>query len=456
MIVMLCCSLLSASTNAASRSVSDVFEADYKNQLVLEVEAAMALAQAAEGIIPQSAANEIAAKADTRFANLQDIAAEYKLVEHRMVALLNVWGRSLEGDAAQYLHFGATTVDIYDTVKVLQLRQVIERLLVRLDDLEVTMLAMAEAHKDTVMVGRTLGQHALPITFGKKVSTWLAENRRNMERLKAVKARLDRSAILKGAVGSYLGLGDSAIEIEQTFATELGLASPYIADWHGVRDVFGEYALVLSLISKSWGRIGNELFLLQMTDIGETVEVRVSTAVGSSTMPHKNNPGKSEALVHYARSIPRLAEVILDDVGNYFERDNTSRPNRVLEDISIEADAMLRTANRLLKSLQVNEETMALNLQKTNQLIMSQRVAFALADQIGKQVANDKMHAIAKSALENHQTLRRAFEASELAPLLSKAELDRLLDVTTYTGLASEQTTIVVNQIKHQRELEGH
>jgi len=342
-------------------TVPGIFEPDYKNQLVLEVEAALATAQAEFNIIPATAAKEITAKANTQYATLEDIAAENDIVQHRMVALLNVWGRSLDGDAAQYLHFGATTVDIYDTVKVLQLRLVCERLLERL----------------------------------------------------------------------------------------------YVADWHGVRDVFAEYAQVLALISKSWGRIGTELFLLQTTDIAETVEARSSTAVGSSTMPHKNNPSKSEALIHYSRTIPRLAEVVLDDVENYFERDNTSRPNRVLDEISIEADGMLRTANGLLKSLRINSDVMLVNLQKTKGLIMSQRVAFALADQIGKKTANDKMHEVAKQALQQNLSLREAFEASELASLLSSEDLDQLLDVTTYTGLASQQTSAVIEEIKNLRKAEG-
>ena len=102
------------------------------------------------------------------------------------------------------------------------------------------------------MVGRTIGQHALPMTFGKKTSTWLAENRRNIERLKTVEIKINQSVILKGAVGTYLGLGEMAIETEELMAKELGLSKPYIADWHGIRDVFEEYALTLALISKSF------------------------------------------------------------------------------------------------------------------------------------------------------------------------------------------------------------
>ncbi|MFT4796726.1 MAG: adenylosuccinate lyase [Candidatus Azotimanducaceae bacterium] len=435
--------------------MASLFETDYRNQQVLEVEAAMAIAQAEFGIIPSKAAQEIKRKADIRYAPADAISAEYKVVQHRMVALLNVWGASMEGDAAQYLHYGATTVDIYGTVLVLQLRAATNLLLTRLYALEAAMLRQADAHQNTVMIGRTLGQHALPITFGKKVSVWLGENRRNIERLKRVQTDLDRSGILKGAVGSYLGLGDKAVEVEQAFAQQLGLAVPYASDWHGTRDVFADYSLVLALISKSLGRVGNELFLLQMTDINETVEYRINTAVGSSTMPHKNNPSKSEALMQHSRSIPRLAEVILDDVQNYFERDNTSRPNRVLADISIESDQMLRTGTLLIQQLIVNEDVMLANIDKTRGLMLSQRLAFALAPDLGKQEANDRMHDVAKRALARQETLREAFLASDLAPLINEAQLDALLEPTTYVGLAAKQTEIVIDQIRAQRRKEG-
>lgn len=447
--------LLLFSSAASAASMKSVFAVDNRNQLVLQVEAAMATAQAEHGIIPEAAAAEIQRKADIRYAPAEDIAAEYEVVQHRMVALLNVWGRALEGDAAQYLHFGATTVDIYDTVMVLQLLQATELLLGRMFDLEAALLILAERHKGTVMMGRTLGQHALPITFGKKVSVWLGENRRHIERLRRVQQDLKRSAILKGAVGSYLGLGEKAIEVEASFAAALGLDAPYLADWHGTRDVFANYAQVLALAAMSNGRIGRELFLLQMTDINETVEVRAAAAVGSSTMPHKNNPRRTEALIQYSRAIPRLAEVVLDDVQNYFERDNTSRPNRVLEALSIEADAMYRTIIPLIQELRVNEAVMRENLDKTRGLMLSQRLTFALADQLGKTAANDKLHQIAKDAHTRGLTLRAAFAESDLAGLLDEAVLDDLLDPTTYIGLAEEQTEQVIRHIRERRAQEG-
>jgi adenylosuccinate lyase len=438
-------------SSVAKQSVSNVFAADNKTQIVLDIEAALARAQAQLDIIPQWAADELTNKANSELVTEEALAAEYKIVRHRMVALLNVWQRSIDKGAEQYMHFGATTVDIYDTTLVLQLVEASSKLLTDMRTLEQQLIELADKHKATVMIGRTLGQHALPITFGKKVSTWLGENRRNIERLKIVRSTLRRSAILKGAVGSYLGLGKDAIALEKAFSNELGIDVPYADDWHGSRDVFADYAATLAIISKSLARVGNELFLLQATDIAETEEVRVKTAVGSSTMPHKKNPSKSEALIFYGRSIPRKAEIVLDDMVNVFERDNTSRTNRVLADISIEAEKMLKAANGLIKSLKVNPHAMANNLNKTQGLIMAQRVTFALAAEIGKTQANDVMHKLAEQTLANKTTLRSTIEQSEYAQYFDSTTLDKLFDVQTYIGLAVEQTEAVIAYCKKQQ-----
>lgn len=441
---------------ATNQKMSEVFSASNKNQQVLNIEAAMARAQASLNIIPVEAAEELTAKADIIYIPEDALAKEYQKVKHRMVALLNVWQRSIQGNAAQYMHYGATTVDIYDTALVLQTRQAVRLMISRLRAIEDAMLTLAEKEANTLMIGRTLGQHALPITFGKKVSTWAAENRRNIERLKTVYVKLERSAILKGAVGSYLGLGDRGIELERRFSEELGLSStPYADDWHASRDVFAEYGQVLAMISKSFGRIGQELFLLQSTDIAETVEIRKTTAVGSSTMPHKNNPSKSEALMHFSRTIPRLSEVILDDMMNFFERDNTSRPNKIVAEISLQSDDMARKALALISQLKVNRDKMRENVLRTNGLIMSQRLVFALAPKLGKIIANGKVHHLAKVAIEENRTLRQAFERSELASLLSKQELNEIFDASTYIGLAKEQVAEVALYCRNEREKEA-
>jgi adenylosuccinate lyase len=435
----------------ADKTVSQIFNTDYRNQLFMDVEVALAQAQASLGIIPKWAADSIESKADIEYMSQKDINAEYELVRHTLVARLNVWKRSIDKEAAEYLHFGATTVDIWDTVLVLQLNDTLDLLVADLLDVETSLLKLTKDNLETYMTGRTLGQHALPITFGKKVSTWLAENRRNIERLRHVQSKINKSGILKGAVGSYLGLGEQAIQTEALMMKNLGLNEPAKDDWHGIRDVFAEYALTLSIISKSFGRIGHELTLLQMTELGETEEDLGSKAVGSSTMPQKKNPRGPGKLIEYSRLIPRISEVVLDDMVNSFERDG-AKSDSELKLVSISTQEMINVAKPLLKTLRVNKLRMRENLNLTNGLILSQRLTFYLADVIGKDTANDLMHDVAKFALNNNLSLKEAALQNEIiTENITEKELDRILDPETYVGLAIQQAQMIIEEIHAKR-----
>ena len=433
-------------------TVSDIFKPNYKNQLFMDVEVALAEAQSELEIIPLWAAKEISSKANIKYLSQKDIDEEHKLVRHTLVARLNVWKRSIDAEAAEYLHYGATTVDIWDTVLVLQIKDSIDLLIDDLLEIEDYLLTLTKDNLNTYMPGRTLGQHALPITFGKKTSTWLAENRRNIERLQHVQSKINKSGILKGAVGSYLGLGDMAIETESLMMQKLGLDEPSKDDWHGIRDVFAEYALTLAIISKSFGRIGNELTLLQMTEIGETEEYLGSKSVGSSTMPQKKNPRGPGDLIEYSRVIPRLSEIVLDDMVNSFERDGQKSDDE-LRLISIESEKMINRAKPLLKELKVNKDKMRENLDITNGLILSQRLTFYLADKIGKDTANDLMHDVAKYALENNISLEEAALANKtIQENITKEALSNILNPETYIGLAVDQAQLIINEIESKRK----
>ena len=443
--------IISSGAIFAEDTVANIFKASYKNQLFMDVEVALAEAQSELGIIPAWAANEISSKADIKYLSQKDIDKEHKLVRHTLVARLNVWKRSIDKDAAEYLHYGATTVDIWDTVLVLQIKDSIDLLIDDLLEIEDYLLTLTKDNLYTYMPGRTLGQHALPITFGKKTSTWLAENRRNIERLQNVQSKINKSGILKGAVGSYLGLGPQAIETEKLMMINLGLEEPSKDDWHGIRDVFAEYALTLAIISKSFGRIGNELTLLQMTELGETEEYLGSKSVGSSTMPQKKNPRGPGDLLEYSRIIPRLSEIVLDDMINSFERDGEKSDDE-LKQISIVTEQMLDRAKPLLKELKVNKQKMRDNLDLTNGLILSQRLTFYLADKIGKDTANDLMHNVAKFALENNLTLEEAALQNDIiSNNITKSELKNILNPETYIGLAVQQAQLIIQDIENKR-----
>jgi len=444
----LCGALLLGSSHATACSpgpVRDLFAYDGQTQIILDVEAAFARAQAEHGVIPQEAARDITEHAQVALIPKEEFDAEYAVVRHRMVALLNVWRQSLGPAGDQYVHFGATTVDIYGTATVLQADRTLEALDVCLANTIDTMSRLAQAHAETPMIGRTLGQHAQPITFGKKVSAWIGEYDRHRHRLAQLRQRLRRSAILKGAVGNYSGLGPRAIAVEQSFAAQLGLDPPYPADWSGTRDVLAEYGLLLGLIARSHQRIGQELFLLQGTDIGEVREAQPAGVVGSSTMPHKRNPRAPERLIHSGRTIPRLAEVLSDDVVNLFERDNTSRLTPVLEDISVESVLAVRTLNILLGDLEVYPAVMLANIARTRGFAMSQRVAFALAEHMPREEAEILVRQVIAQAIEREQGFAEALAADpDIREHLDEAAISALLDPTLIDPVAVHQVERVI------------
>ena len=442
-----------ASPSAASDadSIEAVFAQDQTNLLVMQVEAALAKAQAELGIIPRAAANEIALTAKLDYAPAQELDAEYELVRHRMVALLNVWRRSLSPEASDALHLGATTVDIYDTVMILQLRRAIELQRAGLLQAEIDMLKLAAAHRDTPMIGRTLGQHALPITFGKKVAVWAAANRRNIDRLDAVYCRLGTLGVMRGAVGTHLGLGQDGPEIERPTAEAPRLGPVSAADWHGMRDVFGEYASALAIMARVNAGIGQEIFMLQMTDIGEVSERRSGSAVSSSSMPHKQNPSRSEALMFLGRLVPAQASVIMDDIVNVFERDNTSRPNSLLEELSASAMQSIDDLGVLVRRVEVDEARMAANLELTDGMIMAQRLVLELDGALGKEKAEQLVAAAARRAQANGTAFREELLAdAELAPLLP-GKVDMLLDYRTYLGDATGQVDRTIAELESTR-----
>lgn len=435
----------------APKNMADVFSKASSNQILLDIESALSRAQAKLGVIPQAAADEINRKANIKYVPEDELAKEFKKVGHPMVAMINVWAKQMDGNAGEFIHYGATTQDIYDTNYVIQLRKAAGIILNDMREIESGMMDLARKHRDTPMMGRTLGQHALPITFGMKVAVWIAENRRNIERLKDCMKRLN-SGILKGAVGSYAGLGDKGFEVEELLMKELGLAPPDPADWHGLKDNFAEFGNVLALTGMTFGKIGQEIFLLQSTDLGEVEERLPSTAVGSSTMPHKRNPSKSRTLVVLSREIRRHAEIIMDWMVSIHERDQISSADQLAE-ICIKADKQLKAAKPLLKDLIVYPEAMMENIDKTRGLIMSERLMLVLGEKIGKHTSHEVVREISMEAYKKKIPLKEAILARpDLSKHLKKEEIDEIFDPVKYIGLAPQEVDRVIAATMKLRE----
>src|SRR5690606_11193101 len=193
-----------------------------------------------------------------------------------------------------------TTPDIRLTTQIIQMRRAMQRFCERALSPEARLMWLAQTHRSTPMMCRTVGRHALPITFGLKASTWMLENRRNVDRMQGWLTRTN-TGVLGGAVGTYAALGDLGFEVEALTMDELGLGPPEPADWKGTRDKHAEWGCTLAIMAKSLARMAQDIFLLQGDDIAELDEG--NTEVGSSTMPHKSNPRKATAVIGLARQV---------------------------------------------------------------------------------------------------------------------------------------------------------
>jgi 3-carboxy-cis,cis-muconate cycloisomerase len=404
----------------------------------LDVEAALARAEARLGIIPAPAADEISRKARVELLDLEEMKRELERTGHPIMPLIRCLGRACEPAAGEVLHWGATTQDVLDTGLVLQLRASHAILTRDLGEVRRLLATLARRHRDTVQAGRTHGQQALPITFGYKLAVWVAEADRHLERLAQVGPRIFRGQ-LAGAVGTLASIGEQGLELQALFCEELGLAVPEIA-WHTARDGVAETVCVYALVGGTLAKIANEVIDLQRTEVGEVEEPFHRGKVGSSTMPHKRNPSACEHVVALGRLLHAQVAPALQSLVSAHERDKRAgvTEQAVLPDSSCLLAGMLRATQGILAGLHVYPERMRENLGLLGGLLASEAVMLALARHIGRQRAHEVVYELCMDAVEGRVPLRRLLlEDSRVKPYLGETDLDTLLDPACYTGLAA-------------------
>jgi adenylosuccinate lyase len=347
---------------------------EYKLKTWLQVEIAVCEAQAELGYIPVEAVEEIKAKANFDPQRVLEIEAE---VRHDVIAFLtNV--NEYVGEAGRYIHLGLTSSDMLDTALALQLVASLDILLERIECLTQAIRYQAQQHRETVMIGRSHGIHAEPITFGFKLAGWLAEVCRNRELL--VRLR-DSVAVgkISGAVGTYANIDP---RIEAITCQNLGLKPDTASTQVVSRDIHAEYVQILALLAASIERFAVEIRNLQRTDVLEVEEFFSKGQKGSSAMPHKRNPIRSERLSGLARIIRGHAVAALENVALWHERDisHSSVERMILPDASIIAHFMLVETTDLVKHLLVYPENMKRNMNVYGGVVFSQRVLLALVD----------------------------------------------------------------------------
>jgi adenylosuccinate lyase len=414
-----------------------IFNDENRVQKWFDYEAALALAQAELGIIPQAAAQEIAGKAKVGNVDLEAIAAEVRRTKHPLVPALRALQAVCAGDHGEYLHFGPTTQDVLDTGMMLQIKDAHAAFVRDLEDIGRELYRLAAAHKDTPMAGRTHAVQALPITFGHKCAIWLAEAGRNHQRLRQLQDRMFVGS-LAGAVGTQASFGAHAFELDRKVMARLGLGVADIS-WHTARDRFAEYVGVLGLIGGGLAKIAHEIITLAHSEIDELDEPFNEGKVGSSTMPHKRNPATCEAIVAVGRSLRYTVALMQEALIQEHERDAAAWRFewKALPEACLMTGAILANSKYVLAGLEVHSDRMRRNLDALGGFLLSERVMFALADKIGKQTAHELVYDASMQGHDDGITFEQALMRNpRVGQALARDELAALLDPTTYVGLA--------------------
>jgi adenylosuccinate lyase len=417
-----------------------------------DFEAALALDQAALGIIPREAAEEIAAKAKVENVDIEAIAAEIRRIKHPLVPALKVLQQLCKSGLGEYIHFGPTTQDVLDTGVVLQIRDAHAIYVRDLKAIGKVLYRLAETHRATPMVGRTHGVQALPITFGHKCAIWLSEMGRHYERLRQLEPRVFVGGMV-GAVGTQASYGPHARELEQRLMKRLGLGVADI-NWQPARDRFAEYVCVLGMLGATLGKIANQVYLLEHNEIDELAEPFSEGKLGSSTMPHKRNPSTCEAVMGVSRAIKYNVALMLESMVIEHERDGAAwrAEWRALPESCLMAGGMLASMKYVLSGLVVNTDKMRSNLDLLGGFLLSERVMFVLSGKIGKQTAHELVYEASMHGIETGMTFEKALtENKQVREALSEQELRAALDPTTYVGRAPQ----IVDEVLAQARASG-
>jgi 3-carboxy-cis,cis-muconate cycloisomerase len=425
-----------------------VFSDDNLLKCYVEAEVALAVAQGRLGVIPREAADAIARLAPTVALDRDALKQEAENVGYPILGLVRQLSAKL-GEAGRYVHWGATTQDIMDTGAVLQIRAALAIVERDLAELAQGLADLAAKYRDTPMAGRTHLQQALPITFGYKVAIWLSMIDRHVERLAELKPRA-LVAQFGGAAGTLASLGDKGLDVRREFASALALGEPPIT-WHVARDAIVETVNFLALVTGSLGKIGFDVMLMMMTELGEAFEPFASHRGASSTMPQKRNPISSEILLANAKAVRQHAGLMLDAMVQDFER--ATGPWHVewmaVPESFILTAGSLAQGKFLAVGLVVDESRMRKNLDLTQGLIVAEAVMMGLAPHLGRQQAHDVVYEACRDALRQGRSLFDVLMVNPaVATAIAEPRLRALCDPANYLGAAPAMVDAIVQRAR--------
>ena len=424
-------------SSAAMRGVCD--DRAYL-QHMLDFEAALARAQAAVGVIPQSAVAPIAAACRTEAFDLTTLAEAATRAGNLAIPLVKTLTADIakaDAEAARYVHWGATSQDVIDTATMLGLRAAIDALEPDLDRAIAGFAGLARQHRDTAMVARTWLQHALPMPFGLKLAEYAAALHRSKTRLKRLRAEA-LALQFGGAAGTLAALGDKGLIVAEKLAAELELPLPE-APWHTHRDRVAEAASVFAILAGSCGKIARDVSLMMQTDVAEAFEPSGEGRGGSSTMPHKRNPVACASALAAATMAPNLAATIF--AAQVQDHERSAGPWHAewptLPTLQLVTSGALAAIVDIAEGLQVDVARMRANLDATQGLIMAEAVTMALAEKIGKSDAHHLIETASRKAVSEKLHLRDLLtKDAKITAHLSPEKIAKLFEPMAYQGVS--------------------
>ena len=433
-----------------SPEMRKVFDEESKLQKWLDVEAAVARAQARVGVIPKGAAEDIANTAKTSIVTLARAKEIEKETHHDLMSMAMALSESCKGEGRKYVHYGLTSMDVEDTTTALQFKEAFSILDKKLDELETLVSSMVRKYRSQLMVARTHGRHAGVITFGLKLAVWLSEIKRQRRRLRQVRERALVGKIL-GIVGTGAGLGKNALRIQEAALDSLGLKPAGLVTQVIQRDIHAEVVSYLALLGSSLDKFATEIRNLQRSEISEALEpFDRKKQVGSSALPSKRNPELSERVSSLAKLLRGLTIPALENVPLWHERDLSNSANeRFLFPMAfILADEMLRLETRVLKGLEVMPRSMERNLELSHGALLAERVVNKLVERgVARQDAHDRVRKAALNAMDSNVPFGKVLEDDTfVSKRLKPREIKEALDYSTYLGVASQLINMALSE----------
>lgn len=422
--------------------IRELFNLDARWQAWLDIEAALARAEAELGVIPDAAAAVICEKARLELLDKSRIEEGLRRTAHPLVPLVWELARVCGDEAGGYVHWGATTQNITQTGELIQVRHAHRIFLRQIAAILTAMAELAERTKDMALPGRTHGQHAVPATFGFKVGFWIDELCRHVERMRGAESRVF-VAMLGGAAGTFASFGALGPKIQERMAAHLDMA-PMSAPARTIGDHQAEYVAILGLLAATCSKIGREIYTLMKQEFGEVEEPVPPGTVGSSTMPQKRNPKLSQDIVAAAAQIRALVPLAMEAMMTEHEADRTTSLmfSHALEESCALTGDILSRMEMLISGLQVNEARMRRNLDLSGGLIMGEALMLSLGESIGRQEAHDAIYDAAQAAATTGESFEALLSKDETVRAhLSTDQIAALLDPTAYTGQCAAMAT---------------